>query len=46
MARSRRKTQAPDRPRAVVNGHALDARQERLFRLANDDVDSGEFPRV
>jgi hypothetical protein len=46
MARSRRKAQAPDRPRAVVNGHVLDARQERIFRLANDEVDSGEFPLV
>jgi hypothetical protein len=45
MTRRKRKC-AAERPRVVVNGVTLSARQERCWRTANDDVDSGDDHRI
>jgi hypothetical protein len=45
MTKQKRKSNR-DRPRVVINGQALNARQERVWRAANDDVDSGDYPRL
>ena len=45
MASSKRKQRA-DRPRLTINGQALTPQQERRWRLATDDLASGEAERI
>jgi len=45
MARLKRKA-APARPRLAINGRPLTARQEQDWLRANDDLASGELPRI
>lgn len=44
-AKTRRRTRA-SRPAVVVNGQMLNAGQETVWRLANEDIGSGELARM